>query len=134
MAFLIFDKSKDSPEDTWTTERLKEEIFLCLANVKEIIHNEEGKAVTVRKYYAQARFKMYLIPVGSPSPFSTFIIHYSDLKPRIQEEFTEYCKDIEERNLVIFLKEVAGRFFENLDFAYYHSSVMKSLRVRLVSR
>ena len=135
MTFLIYDKTKDSPEDFWTTERLKEEFFLCLASVKEKIYNEEGKAVTVRKYYAQARYKMYLIPVavGSPSPFSTFIIHYSDLTPRIQEDFTEYCKDIKERNLVIFLKEIAGRFFENLDFAYYHGSIMKCLQVRLIS-
>ncbi len=133
MTLLSFDKKEDSPEDTWTTERLKEEFFLCLANIKEKIYNEEGKSVTVRKYYAQARYKMYLIPVGSPSPFSTFVIHFSDLTPRIQEDFTEYCKDIKERNLTIFLKEVVGRFFENLDFEYYHGSIMKYLRVRLVS-
>ena len=60
MTFLTYDKTNDSPEDFWTTERLKEEFFLCLAGVKEKIYNEEGKAVTVRKYYAQARFKMYL--------------------------------------------------------------------------
>ena len=130
MTFLLFDKKKDG---LWTTERLKEEFFLCLANVKEKIYNDKGKAVTVRKYYAQARYKMHLIPVGSPSPFSTFVIHFSDLSPRIQEEFTEYCKDIKEKNLTIFLKEVAGRFFENLDFAYYHGSIMKCLRVRLIS-
>ena len=64
MTFLIYDKTDDSPEDFWTTERLKEEFFLCLANAKEKIYNEEGKAVTVRKYYAQARYKMPLIPVA----------------------------------------------------------------------
>jgi hypothetical protein len=133
MTFLIFDKSDDSPEDTWPTERLKEEFFLCLAIIKEKIYNEEGKAVTVRKYYAQARYKMYLIPLASHSPFPTFVIHFSDLTPRIQQEFTEYCKEIKERNLTIFLKEVAGRFFENLDFEYYHDSVMKCLKVRLIS-
>ena len=37
-----------------------------------------------------------------------------------------------ERNLTIFLKEVAGRFFENLDFGYYHGSVMKCIRVKLI--
>ena len=137
MTFLTYDKTKDSPGDFWTSERLKEEFFLCLASAKEKIYNEEGKAVTVRKYYAQARYKMYLIPVAvdgsAPSPLSTFIIHYSDLTPRIQDDFTEYCKGIKERNLVIFLKEIAGRFFENLDFEYYHASVMKCLRVRLIS-
>ena len=133
MTFLIFDKKKDGPEDLWTTERLKEEFFLCLANIKEKIYNDKGKAVTVRKYYAQARYKMFLIPVGSLSPFATFVIHFSDLTPRIQEEFTEYCKDIKEKRLTIFLKEVAGKFFENLDFEYYHGSIMRSLRVRLIS-
>ena len=60
----------------WTTERLKEELFLCLADVKEKIYNDKGKVVTVRKYYIQARYKMFLISVGSPSsPFSTFVIH-----------------------------------------------------------
>ena len=135
MTFLIYDKTKDSPRDIWTTERLKEEFFLCLAGVKEKIYNEDGKAVTVRKYYAQARYKMYLIPVslGSPSPFSTFIIHYSDISPRIQNDFTKYCKDVKERDLVIFLKDVAGRFFENLRLCGYHGSIMKCLRVRLIS-
>ena len=121
----------DSSEDFWTTERLKEEFFLCLAGVKEKIYNIEGKAVTVRKYYAQARYKMPLIPVASPSP--PFWIYFSDLTPRIQGDFTEYCTDVSEREVTLFLKEVAGRFFENLDFAYYHGSVMKCLRVRLVS-
>ena len=133
MTFLVYDNTKDSPRDFWTTERLKEEFFLCLANVKEKIYNEEGRAVTVRKYYAQARYKMYLIPVGSPSPFSTFVIHFSDLSLRIQKDFMRYCKETKERSLVIFLKEVAGRFFENLDCAYYHGSIMKCLRVRLIS-
>lgn len=131
MTLLIFDKTKYCLEDIWTTEHLKEEFFICLANVKEKIYNEVGKPVTVRKYYTQARYKMYLIPVAQPSP--PFVIHFSDLCQRIQEDFTEYCKENKERNLIIFLKEVASRFFENLDFAYYHGSVMKCLNVRLIS-
>jgi hypothetical protein len=131
MTFVIFDKSKYSPKDIWTTERLKEESFLCLANVKEKIYNKEGKAVTVRRYYSQARRKMYRIPVARPCP--CFVIHFSDLSSRIQEDFTEYCSDNNERNVILFLKDVAGRFFENLDSAYYHGSIMKCLRVRLMS-
>ncbi len=129
MTSLIFDKTGDDPKDEWTTERLKEETFLCLAKAKDKIYNEEGEPVTVRKYYAQARYKMYLIPVAQPS--TPFIIYWSDLAPRIQEDFTKYIKDIAKRNLTIFFKEVAGRFFENLDFEYYHGSIMKCLRVRL---
>jgi hypothetical protein len=131
MTSLIYDKTDDNPGDIWTTERLKEEFFLCLANAKDKINNDDGKPVTIRKYYAQARYKMSLIPLASPSP--PFWIYFSDLTPRIQEDFTEYCKDVSERDVTLFLKEVAGRFFENLDFAYYHGSIMKCLRVRLVS-
>lgn len=133
MAHLIFDKLDYDPKDAWTTERLKEEFFLCLANVKEKIYSVEGKAVTVRKYYAQARYKMYLIPKGSRSMFTTFVMHNSDLTERVREDFIKFCKVNTERKLVIFLKEVAGRFFENMDFEYYHTSIMKSLRVRLIS-
>jgi hypothetical protein len=131
MTFLIFDKREDSPEDIWTTERLKEESFICLSNVKEKLYNEEGRSVTVRKYYAQARYKIYLIPVAQPAP--SFVICFSDLSSRIQEAFTEFCRNNNERNVMLFLKDVAGKFFENLDYAYYHGSVMKCLRVRLVS-
>lgn len=117
------------PLDDWTAERLKEEFFLCLASASEKKYNDQGKAVTVRKYYAQARYKMYLIPVAKPS--LPFVIYFSDLSPRIKEGFRDYCKEINERNITLFLKEVAGRFFENLDFEYYHDSIMKGLRVRI---
>ena len=73
---------------------------------------------------------MYLIPVAQPSP--PFVIYFSDLTPIVKQEFTDYCSDNNEQNVTIFLKEVAGRFFENLDSAYYHGSVMKCLRVRLI--
>jgi hypothetical protein len=132
MTLLIFDKPEDNPEDIWTTERLTEEFFLCLANVKEKIYIEEDKTVTIRKYYSQARYKMYLIPVARPSP--PFVIHFSDLSSRIQEDFTQYCMNNNERNVMLFLKDVTGRLFENLDFEYYHGSVMKYLRVRLLSQ
>ena len=129
MTCLIFDKTPDDLEVYWTTERLKEEFFLSLASATDKIYNEKGMAVTVRKYYAQARFKMNLIPVAKATP--PFVIYWSDLTPRVQEDFTKYLKDIDKKKLSIFLKEVAGRFFENLDFAYYHGSVMKCLCVRI---
>lgn len=33
---LIFDKEGNNPSDLWTTERFKEEFFLCLTTVTEI--------------------------------------------------------------------------------------------------
>ncbi|MGA8911520.1 MAG: hypothetical protein WB443_01540, partial [Nitrososphaeraceae archaeon] len=73
----------------WTTEALIDELFLCLAGVKEIITNQEknGKRVTVRKYYSQARDLMKWIPIAKPSP--PFIIYLSDLTPQIKNEFKQ---------------------------------------------
>jgi hypothetical protein len=132
---LIFDKEGNNPNDLWTTERLKEELFLCLATVTEIVNSTDlhsfGKHITVKKYYRQARDIMYFIPVFRPTP--VFVIKFSDLSPKLQMEFTDFCKANNQTTITLFLKEIAGRFFENLDYAYYHGSVMKCLRVRLVS-
>ncbi len=139
MAKLILDKKEDTLSDLWTTERLKDEFFLCLTSVREIIvpieskdnlsKPHKSKSVTIRKYYRQAREIIYLVPRWIPSP--AFIIYLSDLNSRVRREFTEYCRDSNERNVTLFLKDVTGRFFENLDYEYYHGSVMRVLKVRL---
>ena len=143
MTQLIFDGKDDILPDLWTTERLKEEFFLCLTSVTEIIvpiksrdhpsyfkeHRHKSKSVTVRKYYRQAREIIYLIPRWIPSP--AFVIYLSDLDSSVRNEFTEHCRDSNELNVTLFLKDVAGRFFENLDHEYYHGSVMRVLKVRL---
>jgi hypothetical protein len=143
MTQLIFDGKDDILPDLWTTERLKEEFFLCLTSVREVIvpiksryhpsyfkeYRRKSKSVTVRKYYRQAREIIYLIPSWTPSP--AFVIYLSDLNSRIKEEFMEYCRANDKRNVTLFLKEVAGRYFENLDYEYYHGSVMRMLNVRL---
>jgi hypothetical protein len=51
---LIFDSEFPNDLDLWTTERLIDELFLNLISVKEKIYNNEGKTVTVHKYYHQA--------------------------------------------------------------------------------
>ncbi len=116
-------------EDLWTTECLKEQFFLCLSRVKEKIYNEDGKAVTVRKYYNQAISKMYLIPIAQPAV--PFVIDINDLSPRMRDEFISYCKETNEKTITYFLKDVAVRFFENFDYEFCHSSVMRSLQVRV---
>ena len=126
---FIFDLDDEHPSDHWTTERLKDEFFICLTRVKEKIYNEGGKIVTVRKYYNQAISKMYLIPIAHPSV--PFMIDVNDLSSRVRDDFFSYCEETNEKNVTYFLKEVSGRFFENLDYEYYHCSIMRVLKVRL---
>ncbi len=113
-------EKKENSQDSWTTERFKEEFFLDLIRVR--ING-------VRKYYEQAKEKIYWIPVSQPP--IPFIINFSDLSSIVQRQFLNYCKENNERNVTILLKEIAGRFFENLDEVYYHRSIMRKLQVRL---
>ena len=107
-------------KDLWTTERFKDEFFQDLTRVK---------VNGVRKYYEQAKEKIYRIPISQPS--IPFIINFSDLSSIVQKEFLNYCKENNETNVTTLLKEIAGRFFENIDEVYYHRSVMRKLQVRL---
>ena len=72
---------------------------------------------------------MYLIPLGRPSV--PFVIYITDLdNVRIKKELEEYYKN-DKKTFEYILRTVAGKFFENLDFEYYHGSVMRNLRVKL---
>jgi hypothetical protein len=106
---------------------LVDELFLCLAGVKETVTSKENcnKQITVRKYYCQARELLKWIPIaGADSPF---IIYLSDLTPQIKQEFNGLALT----TVRYILKEAAGRLFENLDFNYYHLSIARNLKVRL---
>jgi hypothetical protein len=129
MTKLVYDIQENRIDDLWTTERLKEEAFLSLARIQEKIVNEQGESVTVRKYYRQAREKMYWIPISNP--IIPFIIHISDLSGKVRNELDDYCKTVGKRALTHILNEIAGKFFENLDFEYYHGSMIRNLIVRL---
>ncbi len=117
-------------EDLWTTEAFIDELFLCLAGVKEIITNDEsyGKQITVRKYYRQARDLMKWIPVAKPSP--RFVVYFSDLTPNVKDRLDELARTYKD-TLTYILKQSVGRIFENLDFDYYHLSIARNLKVRL---
>lgn len=118
-----------SDEQVWTIEALVDELFFCLAGVKEIITNQEnGKEVIVRKYYLQARDVMKWIPIAKPSP--PFIIYLFDLTPQIKNEFKELAVTNQDE-LICVLKQAVGSIFENLDFKCYHLSIARNLQVRL---
>ncbi len=122
MTQLIWDAENLYPRNEydhqWTNNRLGDEFFLCLCLDK--------------KYYQQARELMFKIPLTEQSPKTDkealpFKINFSDLSPKLQDEFREYCKQYNKRHITIFLKQVVIRLFQNLDFAYAHISVMKKL-------
>jgi hypothetical protein len=129
MTELIFDRERENDNDLWLTGRVVDETYFHLAKVKIVIKKENEEDVTVHKYYAQARQKMYLIPLGRPSV--PFVIYITDLdNVRIKKELEEYYKN-DKKTFEYILRTVAGKFFENLDFEYYHGSVMRNLRVKL---
>jgi hypothetical protein len=116
-------------EDLWTTEAFVDELFLCLAGVKEYVTNKENsKQVTVRKYYHQARNLMKWIPIAKPSP--PFVIYISDLTPNVKDRLDELARTYKD-TLTYILKQSVGRIFENLDFDYYHLSIARNLKVGL---
>jgi hypothetical protein len=129
MVRFIFDAGQQCGTDQWTTDRCINEIFLCLAKVKEKIIDGDGISRYTSKYERRAREIIYRIPIYRPSPL--LIIHISDLSQRVKNELEVLLKETDEKTVLMLLKESTGKFFENLDFAYYHTSVKKSLKVRL---
>src|SRR5215510_2679886 len=98
-------------KEAWSTERLVDELFLELDNVKEI---DEKSGLTKRKYEEQAKWLMYRIPVYSPAP--AFIMNLSDIKKkRIEEELA----DLDDETLDYVLIETIGRIFEGIDQRYF---------------
>jgi hypothetical protein len=132
-------ESKVSKEksEAWTSERFKYEFFLCLTKVFDTnrsnsITADERGFLTDRKYYAEAKKIMYWIPISKPSELvPPFVINLSDLTPRLKAEFQDFCKLNERQEIGMFLKEIAARFFEGIDYAYTHDSVLSHLKVVL---
>jgi hypothetical protein len=116
--------------EPWTLERFKYEFFLYLTKISDTngsnsVGRDETRFLSDRKYYAQANKLIYRIPISKPSP--PFVINFSDLTPRLQSELQEFCKLNAEREIATFLKEIAFRFFEGINYAYAHDSVLSCL-------
>ena len=127
--------STDYDKEIWTTAKFKDEFFKCLSKIPnaEIFYLD-------RKYYALAKQLIYKIPVYTkkeiinnkpvykPAP-PTFTFNISDLTPRCKEEFIQFVKDNSEKNIKLFLKEIAVKFFEAVDYDYTNQSVIRLLKV-----
>lgn len=110
-------------DERWTTERLVDELFLHLDCFTEIIKNDQGQTLTVNKYCRQAYELLPRIPVAKPTP--TFIIHTSDLTPKLLQELKKSVK--EEKRYVVM--QAVGRIFENINSRLYHLSIARKLKV-----
>ena len=106
-------------KEAWSTERLIDELFLELDNVKKI---DEKSGLPKRKYEEQAKWLMHRIPVYRPAP--PFIINLSDLPTRIKEELA----DLDDETLEYVLKESISRIFEDIDQRYFRLSVRRFLQ------
>jgi hypothetical protein len=110
-------------DERWTTERLVDELFLHLACFTDIIENNQGQTLAVKKYYHQANELLPRISVAKPTP--AFIIYLSDLTSKLLQELQNSTK--EERRYVVM--QAVGRIFENINSRLYHLSIAKKLKV-----
>jgi hypothetical protein len=99
--------------EVWSIERLVDEFFLDLYNVKI---RDEKDGLIKRKYEEHAKWLMYRIPLYRPAP--AFIINLSDLSTRIKKELT----NLDDKTLDYVLKEGISRIFEGIDQRYYRLS------------
>jgi hypothetical protein len=103
--------------DEWITDRTVEALKIELG-----MFEQDDK----RKYYDQARYLIYHIPVYRPIP--PFKIWLSDLTDRMKDEF----KGLNKKTLKFVLKQSVGRIFEDIDASYYHTSISRLLEIVLV--
>jgi hypothetical protein len=122
------EEEPEEKEEEWTTECLTEKLLLNLVSTKETIINNKGKAIPVRKYVRRAIELMKWIPLTKPVP--EFIINVNDLTPKIKNEIGSLIDS--HKTLQYVLTQAVGRIFENLDFEYYHISIAKNLRVKIM--
>jgi hypothetical protein len=107
----------------WSIERLIDELFLELDNVKEL---DEKSSLTKRKYEERAKWLMYRIPVYRPAP--AFIMNLSDIKKkRIKEELA----GLDNETLDYVMKETISRIFEGIDQRYFRLSVRRFLKWKI---
>ncbi|MEO9319448.1 MAG: hypothetical protein ABI361_02125 [Nitrososphaera sp.] len=99
--------------DIWTTEYLVDQTFCNLA--------------VYPSYYEQARELLYRIPRGGNAA-PAFQIRIQDLWNRVIVEL-EKCKPSARKYVLL---KAAGRVFENIDYFYFHNSIMRNLQVELV--
>ena len=114
--------------DVWTTERLIDEVYLSLIDVKAqmcLINPKKDGGSIRRIYQEQARHKLYRMPVFRPPP--VFVIHLKDLDERVRRQLAKKDKSVRKH----ILEKAAERIFETVNKRYFLLSGLSFLKVRI---
>ena len=107
-------------KEVWTTQRLIDELYLCLIDFRDSLNEN------LRKYEDLARYLIYRIPIYKPTP--SFLISKKDLTDRIIQEL----ESLDQSSRKMVLKDAADRIFEGINKRYYLLSVRNLLNVELI--
>lgn len=131
----LLDPSKEQPQvvemdqEVWSTEAKVDELtismqdrktFFCLINRSDVGSGSLSRSL----YEAQARYKMYRIPVFRPPP--TFVVYLKHLDQRLKRELAS----LDKRTLDYVMKEGIGRICEGVDKRFFLLSAKPLLRWR----
>jgi hypothetical protein len=114
----------DADSTPWSISYIIDRLKQHLANVRYTLTNDKLETVEGRKYYDQA-YRMQNIGAFRPTP--SFIIHLSDLTPKLKKEISE----LNNQTRGYVLRQAVGRIFEDLNPKLYHDSISKVLVVKL---
>jgi hypothetical protein len=120
------------PVDLRTTAKIIDSLVTELALACAYSQNEEhGFTYIVFKYYEKAAYCMFRIPVYKPVPF--FDIDLQDLSRQLKHQLAELKKS-DARMFWYVIKIAVAHIFENINFEYFHLSVMRFLKIRFIRR
>jgi hypothetical protein len=114
------ESDSDEKKEYWTTQKLIDELFLCLIDFRDSINND------LRKYEDQAEYLIYRIPIYRPTP--SFLISKKDLTDRLIQEL----ESLDQNSKKQVMKEAVDKIFEGINKRYYLLSVRNLLNVELI--
>lgn len=114
----------------FTAAKIKDQLITELA-LATIYSKDEKNGITyiLSKYYEKAAFMMFRIPVYQPVP--PFEIAIEDLSLQLKHELADLGRS-DQRMFHYIVKMAVVHIFENIHFEYFHSSVMRFLKVEFV--
>ena len=116
---------------SFTLIKIKEQLVTELALANTYVRDAKtGITYILFKYYEMAAYLMYRIPIYQPIP--TFDIFVEDLSSQLKHELADLIKS-DQKTYHYIVKMAVSHIFENINFEYFHSSVMRFLKVRFVS-
>jgi hypothetical protein len=127
---ICSSNSSRENEPLWSTAKMKDELVTQLALASVCTKNDQfGFTHVLFKYYERAAFWMYRIPLARTVLF--FDIDLDDLSIKLTHELAELKKP-DPRMFWYVVKIAVVHIFENINFEYFHRSVMRDLKIRFV--